>query len=275
MLTLIIEKCWRKQLTKDLNNMQPKIGIVLSGGGARGIAHLGVLKALEEFGIKPSIISGTSAGAIAGAFYAAGYSLNEIKKIVEQNEVFNFSNILIKKQGIFAMKGFEKMYQTYFTTNSFHDLKIPLHVAATDILKGETVYFSSGNLSMALMASSCIPVVFQPVSFNGTYYVDGGVLNNFPIEPLINQCDIIIGSHVNSIRKEVNEIHMKDIVDRSFHLALSNSVKNKISNCNLFIEPPNMSQYSIFDIKKSDEIFEYGYTYTKNMEKEISELLAK
>lgn len=253
--------------------MKPKIGIVLSGGGARGIAHLGVLKALEECGIKPSVISGTSAGAIAGAFYAAGYSLNEIKKIVEQNEVFNFSNILIKKQGLFAMKGFEKMYQTYFPNNSFDDLKIPLHVAATDILKGETVYFSSGNLSQALMASSCIPIVFQPVNFNNTYYVDGGVLNNFPVEPLLNQCEIIIGSHVNSIRKEVNEIHMKDIVDRSFHLALSSSVKDKAATCQLFIEPPNMSKFSIFDIKKSDEIFEYGYNHTISLEKEIKQLI--
>lgn len=254
--------------------MKYKIGLVLSGGGARGIAHLGILKALEEFGIKPSIISGTSAGAIAGAFYAGGYPLQEIKTIVEKSDVFNFSNVLIKKQGLFNMKGFEKMYQSYFPNNSFSDLQIPLYVTATDILKGEMVYFSSGNLSQALMASSCIPVVFQPVHFNNTYYIDGGVLNNFPVEPLIDKCDIIIGSHVNSIKKEINEIHMKDIVDRSFHLAMSNSVRNKISACHLFIEPPDMSQFSIFDIKKSDELFEYGYKYALSLEKEIKQLIA-
>jgi NTE family protein len=253
--------------------MEYKIGLVLSGGGARGIAHLGILKALEEFGIKPSIISGTSAGAIAGAFYAGGYSLQETKKIVETSEVFNFSNLLIKKQGLFNMKGFEKMYQAYFPNNSFSDLQIPLHVTATDILKGETVCFSSGNLSQALMASSCIPIVFQPIHFNNTYYVDGGILNNFPIEPLIDKCDIIIGSHVNSIKKEVNEIHMKDIADRSFHLAMSDSVRNKASSCHLFIEPPDMSQFSIFDVEKSDELFEYGYKYTLSLEKEIKQLM--
>lgn len=252
--------------------MQQKIGIVLSGGGARGIAHLGVLKALEEFGIKPFVISGTSAGAIAGAFYAGGYSLSEIKRIVEKGEFFNLSNVLIKKQGLFTMKGFEKMYQEYFPNNTFDDLQIPLYVAATDILKGEVVYFSSGNLSQSLMASSCIPIVFQPLHFNDTYYVDGGVLNNFPVEPLMNKCDIIIGSHVNSIKTEINEIHMTDIVDRSFHLAMSNSVRNKINNCQLFIEPPNMSRFSIFDVKKSDEIFEYGYNYTMSLEKEIKQL---
>ena len=116
--------------------MEQKIGIALSGGGARGIAHLGVLKALEEFGIKPSIISGTSAGAIAGVFYAGGYSLHEIKSIVENGEFFNLSNVLIKKQGLFNMKGFENMYQAYFPNNSFDDLQIPIYIAATNILNG-------------------------------------------------------------------------------------------------------------------------------------------
>ncbi len=253
--------------------MEKRFGIALSGGGARGIAHLGILRALEEFGIKPSVISGTSAGAIAGAFYAGGYSLEEIKRIIEKGEFFTLSNILIKKQGVFNMKGFEKMYQKYFPNNAFSDLNIPLYVTATDILKGEVVYFSSGNLSQALMASSCIPVVFQPLKFNNSYFIDGGVLNNFPIEPLINECDIIIGSHVNSIKQEVEEIHMKDIIDRSFHLAMSQSIKNKIDRCQLFIEPPNMSQFSIFDVKQSNAIFKHGYEYTLSLEKEIKKII--
>lgn len=255
--------------------MESKIGVVLSGGGARGFAHLGILKALEDFGIKPNVISGTSAGAIAGAFYAAGYTLDEIKKIAEGGNFFNFSNILIKKQGLFNMKGFEKMYKEYFSDNSFESLNIPLYVAATDILKGEVVYFSSGNLSQALMASSCIPVVFQPLSFQNSFFVDGGVLNNFPVEPLKKQCDIIIGSHVNSIRTEVNEIHMSNIIDRCFHLALNSSVIAKINDCDLFFEPPNMSQFSIFDVKKSSEIYNYGYEYALGMENEIKKLSAK
>ncbi len=250
-----------------------QVGVVLSGGGARGIAHLGVLKALEEFGIKPSVISGTSAGAIAGAFYAMGFPIPEILTIIEKGQFFSFSNILIKKQGFFSMNGFEKIYTKYFPNNSFSDLRIPLFVAATDILKGETVYFSSGNLSRSLMASSCIPVVFQPVNYNETFFVDGGVLNNFPIEPLSHRCDTIIGVHVNSIKKELHEIHMNDIIDRSFHLALSNSVRSKVAKCDLFIEPPDMSQFSIFDMKKAKEIFEYGYQYCLSLENEISKLI--
>lgn len=252
--------------------MKKKVGIVLSGGGARGMAHLGILKALEEFGIEFSYISGTSAGAIAGAFYAANYSVAEIVTILKKSQIFNFSNFLIKRQGLFAMRGFQGLYNEFLPTNTFEDLKIPLYVAATDILKGELVYFSSGNLSQALMASSCIPLVFQPVEYNDSLYVDGGVMNNFPIEPLIGQCDIIIGSYVNSIKKEVDQVHMNNIVDRCFHLAMKNSVQEQTNLCSLYIEPPNMSQFSLFNLKKTDEIFEYGYNYARSLEKQIKEL---
>lgn len=252
--------------------MKRKIGIVLSGGGARGIAHLGVLKALEEFGIVPTHVSGTSAGAIAGAFYAAGYSIPEIVSILKKGQIFNFSNILIKRQGLFAMKGFHDIYKEHFPNDSFEDLNIPLYVTATDILKGELVYFSSGNLSQVLMASSCIPLLFQPVNYNDTLFVDGGVLNNFPTEPLAGQCDIIIGSYVNSIKKEVDQVHMNNIVDRCFHLAMKGSVQSKIDSCTLYIEPPNMSQFSLFNLKRADEIFDYGYQYALTFEKQIKEL---
>lgn len=252
--------------------MKRKIGIALSGGGARGIAHLGILKALEEFGIVPTHIAGTSAGAIAGAFYAAGYSIPEIVNILKKGQIFNFSNILIKRQGFFAMKGFNDIYQECFPNNSFEDLNIPLYVTATDILKGELVYFSSGNLSQALMASSCIPLLFQPVNYKETAFVDGGVLNNFPTEPLTGQCDIIIGSYVNSVKKELDQVHMNNIFDRCFHIAMKGSVQSKIDSCTLYIEPPNMSQFSLFNLKKSDEIFEYGYKYALTFEKQIKEL---
>ncbi len=255
--------------------MSKKIGIALSGGGARAIAHLGILSALEEFGIKPSIISGTSAGAIAGAFYAGGYSIKETLEIIENGHFFSFSNILFEKQGLFSMNPFEKIYNQYFPKNSIDDLNIPLFISATDILKGELVYFSSGNLAKALLASSCIPLVFQPVSYNDTLFVDGGVLNNFPVEPLINKCDFIIGVNVNSIKKEVTEIHMNNIIDRSFHLALNSDVQNKITDCHLFLEPPNMSQFSIFDLKKTQEIYNYGYNYCISLETKIMTLLAK
>ena len=250
-----------------------KTGVVLLGGGARGITHLGILKAMEEFGIKPSVISGTSAGAIAAAFYAKGFSVHEIMDIIKKGHFFAFSNILIEKQGFFSMKGFEEIYAKYFPDNSFSGLQIPIFAAATDILKGEAVYFSSGDLSKSLMASSCIPVVFQPIHYNNTFYVDGGVMDNFPIEPLLNRCETIIGISVNSIKKEVDKIHMNNILDRTVHLALSNSVRNRAGQCSLFIEPPDMSQFSILNLKKTNDIFDYGYKYGLSLESKLMELV--
>lgn len=255
--------------------MQNEVGIVLSGGGARGIGHLGVLKVLEECGIKPAVISGTSAGAIVGAFYSAGYSTDETIDIIEHHRFFNIAHMLFRKQGVFAMNAFETLFHKYFPKNTFEDLDIPLYAAATDILKGETVYFSSGNLTQAIMASSCIPIVFQPLSFEGRLYVDGGVLNNFPVEPLIEKCNIIIGSHVNSIKKESETVHMRDILDRSFHLAMSNAVRHKGHICDVFIEPPNMSQFSIFDTKRARQIYEYSYRHALTFKEELMELKAK
>ena len=252
--------------------MKTKVGIVLSGGGARGIAHLGLLKALEDLNIKASHVSGTSAGAIAAAFYAAGYSATEILEILKKGQIFSFSNLLIKRQGLFAMKGFHDIYLNCFPTNTFEDLHIPLYITATDILKGELVYFSTGNLSSAIMASSCLPLLFQPVEYDGNLYVDGGVINNFPIEPLIGQCDIIIGSYVNSIKKEVDKVSMNNILDRCFHLAMKSSVEQKTLSCDFYFEPPNMSQFSLYNLKNADEIFNYSYQYALTLEDQIKAL---
>lgn len=256
-------------------NHTGKIGIALSGGGARGIAHLGLLKVLEENQIKPDIISGTSAGSMIGAFYSGGYEIEEIIEIVKNNDFFGISNILFGKQGIFDMKNFEKLFLKYFPENNFSTLKIPLFVTATDVINGKTVYFSEGELSKALMASSCIPVIFQPITYQGMTLIDGGVLNNFPIEPLQKRSDILIGSHVNAMSTQLQHIHMKDMMDRSFHLAMSVSIKDKIQPCDLFFEPPDMSRFSIFDMKKADEIFNFSYQFAKTKQDDILQLKNK
>ena len=249
------------------------VGLVLSGGGARGFAHLGVIKALNEFGIKPDIISGASAGAMMGAFIAAGRTPDEVLEIAKKASFFNLSHLLFRKAGLFDMKAFEEIYLEHFPHNSFDKLPIPLNVATTDIVNCKSVYFSrGGNLAKAIMASSSIPMLFEPVELDGYMLLDGGILNNFPVEPLIGKCDKIIGVHVNSISTQVEHLHMKDMLDRSFHLSLSASVKVKEPLCDLFIEPPSMSRFGVLDIETADEIFEWGYRYTLGLQQQIDEL---
>jgi NTE family protein len=245
-----------------------KIGIALSGGGARGIAHLGVLKALAESGIKLNIIAGTSAGGIAGAFYAAGYSPDEILDICRHADFFNIFNLKFH-EGIFSMHAFEKIYHRYMSHDSFEKLNMPLTVAATDIIKGETVYFSSGPLAVALMATSCVPVAFQPVSYQDRELLDGGILNNLPIEPLKGKCDAIIGVYVNALDKSVAQVHARDLLDRSFHLMQEAPVRHKATQFDLFIEPPAMSRFGMFDIGAADQIFQAGYEYALSIRDRI------
>jgi NTE family protein len=248
-----------------------KIGLVLSGGGVRGIAHLGAIQALNEFGIKPDMISGTSAGAIIGAFIAEGYEPWEIIDIARNTELFSARSIVFGKPGLLSMNSFKHIYARYISHNSFRQLQLPLYVTATDIIHGRSIIFDSGNLDEALMASSCVPLVFEPVHINGTTLIDGGVLNNFPVEPLIEKCRSIIGVHVNSINTSETEIGMMSLVDRSFHLALGSSVKSKEHFCNLFIEPENMTRFGMFDTKKMDDIFDAGYHHVMNMRTEVEE----
>ncbi len=253
--------------------MNKKIGLVLSGGGARGLAHLGVLQALKEIGIKPSIISGTSAGALIGALYAAGLSPLEILDIATNANLFSITSLEIGKSGVFNMNGLEETILKYIPINTFESLHIPLHVTATDIIHGVQKHYHEGLLSKPLMGSACVPLVFKPIEYDNTLLLDGGILDNFPVEQIQGKCDAIIGVHVNSISKKIEHIQMKNMLDRSFHFSLSHSVYVKSNLCDVFIDPPEMSRFGMFDMSIATEIMEFGYQYTVGMKEEIERIL--
>ena len=139
------------------------IGLVLSGGGVRGFAHLGLLKVMDELNIKPFAISGVSTGAIFGALYAAGKTPDEIISIAKRNSYLGLSNFLWRKEGLFSMENIRKILLENIPENTFESLKIPLFVNATDFLRNKTVFFSSGELIQPLIASASVPVLFGPV----------------------------------------------------------------------------------------------------------------
>lgn len=238
-----------------------KIGIALSGGGARGFAHLGMLKALKEFGIIPNVYAGTSAGSMVGALAAAGYDTDTIYEISKKTDFFGIKHILFGKAGIFSTEPIEKLIKEHIPGDTFENLKCKLTIAATNIVECKTDYFNSGCLSKAVAASSCIPMVYEPVKINGSVYLDGGLLNIFPVSPLIGECEVIIGAYVNEISKKLEHLHMKDMLDRSFHLALSGNVRENAKHCHLYLSPPDMSRFSMFDTDKIDEIISYSYQY--------------
>lgn len=241
-----------------------KIGIALSGGGVRGIAHLGVLKALTESGIYLTKVSGTSAGAIAGAMFCQGYTPEEILKIIVETNYFKFLRPAISMTGFFKMNSVGNLFRLYLDHDDFAKLKIPLTVAATDIKKGKVRYYSEGELIRPIMASSCIPGMFDPIVIGKRFLVDGGILNNLPVEPLEGICDYVIGVNCNQLPEESNIGNMKKLIERSVIMAMNYNVYSRKSKCDYFIEPPGLGRYGVFDIKKASELFGVGYDHTMN-----------
>jgi len=240
-----------------------KIGLVLSGGGARGIAHLGVLKALEEHGLKPDVISGVSSGAIIGALYASGLKPDHVLDVIIKTKIFRYIRPAWSKFGFLNIEKLIPIYQLYMPFKTFEELSIPLFISAADMRTGTSVYFSEGDLIKAILASSCIPVLFAPMVSGEKLLVDGGIVNNLPVEPLLHTCDILIGSHTNPNNPDFRVLSIKSMMERTFHLAVACNVRDRIKFCDLFIEPAELKNYGIFDMTKAKDIFEIGYSYTK------------
>lgn len=246
-----------------------KIGFVLSGGGARGISHLGVVKALAEMGIKPDIISGTSSGAILGAFLAGGFSPDRIMEFIKEQKIMSSLRLAMSRAGLFKMDNAIKLYAKYLGHDTFEKLNIPLIVSATDLITGKTVYFSKGELFTPVMASAAIPIIFKPVNYEGMILVDGGLLNNLPAEPLQDRCDYVIGVHSNPIGRVEKIGNFRRVMERTFLFSVNNTIKTRIELCDLFIEPMELTRFRVFDVSKSDVIFKIGYDAVYKMKNEI------
>jgi NTE family protein len=246
-----------------------KIGLVLSGGGAKGMAHLGIIKALEEFGLKFSAISGTSAGAIAGAFYCSGYKPDEILDIIVSMGFLKSIRPAWAWTGLLRMDGFKDVMEKYIVKRNFEDLKIPLIVSATEIRHGKIVYFDTGELIPAVIASSSIPALFDPAILDGNVFVDGGIMDNLPVRPLVGRCDLIVGSHSNPVEQRFDIKNVKEVTERSLLIAINVNTSHSKALCNLVIEPPELAKFSTFDLAKGKEIFEIGYQYTKKNFKDL------
>lgn len=245
-----------------------KIGLVLSGGGVRGFAHLGVIQALKENGIYPDVLSGTSAGAIVGALHADGYSPGEILDIFNSTSRLHYIRPAVPRAGLFQISGILEILRKNLRARCFEELKIPLYVCATDLNNGKAVYFSEGELINPIIASASIPVLFNPVIIENIHYVDGGVLDNLPVKPVENMCDSLVGSFVNPTGYENNFSSLLQIAERTFMLNISKEVALKSGKFDLFVAPAELYNYKILDPEKAREVYKIGYIETLKLLKE-------
>ena len=250
-----------------------KIGFALSGGGARGFAHLGVAQALYEKDIKPDVISGTSAGGIVGAFLAAGYLPKRTYEIISEINFLKYFRPAISISGLIKLEKISDLLLDYFPENSFEALELPLTIAAVNYTKGEVAYFNSGELIKPMLASASIPVVFDPIEINGDKMIDGGVMNNMPAQIIRDQADYVIGINCNPVAKESNDNGMKGMLERVLLMAINYNTYDHKQYCDLFIEPKKLDVYKVFALSKAQEIYDIGYEYATKLLDEAPEAI--
>ncbi len=236
-----------------------KTGLVLSGGAARGFAHAGVMKALREKNISPDVISGVSAGSIAGAFFADGYEPDEILDIFQKKKVFEFVRLSFTGSGLLDISGLKKVLEDHLHARKIEDLKTSFYVCVTNFRTGKPEYLNKGDLVSTVVASSSIPVLFKPAKINHRIYFDGGVTDNLPVEPIRDRCKKIIGVHVNPVGEEEFESGLVKIAARSFHVSVASGIEQKKEFFKYFIEPQELRKYLMMDVSKGKEMFNAGY----------------
>ncbi len=241
------------------------IGIVLSGGGFKGVAHIGVIHALEEAGMTVDFVSGASAGAIVGSLYAGGYAPEEIKNFFTKTPLFKLNRFSRKKAGFLDSEKFYNDLLTYFPENSFESLHKKLFVTATNLIEGTTKVFNTGELIKPLLASAAFPGVFTPVTINNELYADGGILDNFPVSSLKKHCDLIIGVDVSPIRKpKISDFkHSYNVMQRAYYLRAMPNAEVKFNLCDIIIQPKKLVNHGIFSSSSLDKIYDLGYQEAK------------
>ena len=241
-------------------NYQYYLGYALSGGGAKGFAHLGALEVFEAYGLKPDVIVGTSAGSMAGVFYADGFAPEEIGELFKKKEFREFIEFSLPTSGFFKSTGIKKFLKDNLRAKTFEQLKIPFMAVTTDWENAATVVFSEGSsLVDAVIASCTVPVVFRPIFINDVPYVDGGLLKNFPVSVIREQCKYVIGVNVSLPTALSEKANIKTTAERAFKLMSNANTLIDQCLCDILVEAKGLHKYSMFDLNNIDAIKEIGY----------------
>ncbi len=271
-----------------------RIGVAFGSGGARGMAHVLMIKAFEELGITPSIISGSSIGAIVGAFYAAGFTSDELLEIIESvifpnngklSDFFMKSDIIrmltmfdiqLLKSGFIKGEKIQNLLEANLKVSTFEELKIPLKIVATDYWKKEEVILQKGKLIPAIRASYSLPGLFTPVKINKKILIDGGAVNPLPYDILLGECDITVAIDVTAQRTR-NETEIPPTFESVFttYQIMQNSIsqqKIKFINPDIYIRP-DIYDVRVFDFVKAKNIFKQSLPAKDELKRKLEKLI--
>ncbi len=249
--------------SSESNGIKPfrpyRLGVALSGGGARGFAHAGALMAIEEAGLRPDIIAGVSAGSVVAVLYAGGKKPIEIAGIFGDQSFRDFAELKLGSGGLFAIKRFEKFILSNLDgVSRLEELPIPTYIGVTDFDNGRPTEFHDGHIGPRLTASCSIPIVFAPVKIDGVRYVDGGVLRNMPAWIIRDKCDFLIGINVSPLRK-YDTSSIVGVALRTYNLMAKANQAQDMELCDIAVEVTEISNYKVFDLRHIQKVFVSGY----------------
>lgn len=240
-----------------------KIGLALGGGAVLGAAHVGVLKAIEELDLEISYIAGTSIGAFVAAFYAFGKTPSEIEEIALKLTWMDISGISLFKNGLLSNEKLGDLISEYIGDEKIEDAEIPLAMIATDISTGKKVVLKKGEVAKGVMASTCLPGIFIPVEMDDVILVDGGIVENVPIDTIKEMgADYVIGVDLNAKNKYEKPNNILDVIMNSFHFTLKAAARYQTQNSDLLIAP-DLSAFNMADTSQVKDLIEQGYKDSK------------
>jgi len=236
-----------------------RAGLALGGGAVLGAAHVGVLRALDELGLGTSMVSGTSIGSFIAALHAFGKSWQEIRDVTLELDWFDLSGPSLSQYGLLSNKKFGEVVRDLLGERRIEEAPIPLAMVAADVSTGRKVVLRSGAVAKGVMASSCIPGVFRPLETNGSMLVDGVLLENVPVSPLLESgvrpivCVDLLAGH--AFRKPESIV---GLLLNSFYTAVTNTAAMQTAHADLVLAP-DLSAYSLVDTAQVPDLIEAGY----------------
>ncbi len=220
---------------------------------------------MEEFGIRPSVLSGSSAGALVATLYANGLPADELRKIAASTRWFNFLKPGLPSRGLIGMEYMEQVLRQYLPADRFEALRMPCYVTATNVSRGILRIFNTGEIIRPTLASASVPMLFKPVKIDGELYLDGGIIMNLPAQVIRDQCDFLIGVNLTPV-VTLDDADLNSglkILTRVLELSIDNVAQNQKQLCNLLIESPEIAKISKFDLKEHEQLYQMGYSMAK------------
>jgi NTE family protein len=260
-------------MSNDLDH-PPRLGLALSGGTAKVIAHLGVLRALEEAGLRPDRLAGTSGGSLLAVLYSSGLSLDDLMDHANDVNWRKLANVHLPRLGLLSSQRIEDFVRDLLGELRFEDLRIPTKVVATNLLTGQKTVFSRGPIAPIIRASCSIPQIFAPVEIDGGLYSDGGIIEYLPLETLLEYgCRVNVGVHLGAYPDfSQPPRHLLGMIMRVIGVVALRNARYSAPLADVLIRP-DMHEFSGFDLNRAEAMIEVGYEATRAQIPLLRELL--